>query len=135
VLSNTFWIQRDLGLRIEPKLPKSADEPWDLVCYCDSNFAGDPDTRRSVSGYIIYVKGVPICWRSKAQRSITLSSSEAEWIALSEATKEIMFVLQLSENMHIKVDSQLQCVWISLEPFGYLKMLIHRAAQNMLIFV
>jgi hypothetical protein len=95
---------KEMGLRIKPKLPKSVYEPWDLVCYSDSDFAGDPDTRRSVSGCIIYVKGVPICWRSKAQRSITLSSSEAEWIALSEATKEIMFVLQLLESMHIKVE-------------------------------
>jgi hypothetical protein len=95
---------KEMGLRIEPKLLKSADEPWDLVCYSDSDYAGDPDTRRSVSGYILYVGGVPICWRSKAQRSITLSSSEAEWIALSEATKEIMFVLQLLKSMHIKVE-------------------------------
>ena len=47
---------------------------------------------------------VPICWRSKAQKTITLSSAEAEWIALSEATKEIMFVLQLLEEMKIKVN-------------------------------
>ena len=94
---------KEMGLRIEPKLLRSADEPWDLVCYSDSDYAGDPDTRRSVSGYILYVCGVPICWRSKAQRSITLSSSEAEWIALSEATKEVMFVLQLLESMHIRV--------------------------------
>ena len=98
---------KDMGLKIEPTLPNdnnnSRDEPWDLKCYSDSDYAGDPDTRRSVSGYILYVKGVPICWRSKAQRSITLSSSEAEWIALSEATKEIMFVLQLLESMKIKI--------------------------------
>ena len=94
---------KEMGLRIEPKLLRSADEPWDLVCYSDSDYAGDPDTRRSVSGYILYVCGVPICWRSKAQRSVTLSSSEAEWIALSEATKEVMFVLQLLESMHIRV--------------------------------
>ena len=82
-----------MGLRIKPKLTKSADEPWDLVCCSDSDYAGDPDTRRSVAGFVLYVKGVPICWRSKAQRSITFSSSEAKWVALSEATKEIMFVL------------------------------------------
>ncbi len=37
------------------------------------------------------------------QRSVTLSSSKAEWVALSEAVKEIMFVLQLLESMKIKV--------------------------------
>jgi len=49
------------------------------------------------------MKEVPIYWRSKAQQSVTLSSSEAEWIALSEAVKENMFVLQLLEIMKIKV--------------------------------
>ena len=93
---------KNMGLRVEPTID-TKDEPWELVCYSDSDYASDPDSRRSVSGYILYVRGVPICWRSKAQKSITLSSSEAEWIALSEATKEIMFVLQLLESMKIKV--------------------------------
>eukprot|EP00956_Cyclotella_meneghiniana_P000877 scaffold1009_cov67-Cyclotella_meneghiniana.AAC.1 len=92
---------RGKGLRIEPTFGDSG--PWDLVCYSDSDYAGDPDSRRSVSGFILYLKGVPISWRSKAQRSVTLSSSEAEWVALSEAVKEIMFVLQLLESMKIKV--------------------------------
>ena len=90
------------GLWIEPDLD-NVDEPWVLVCFSDSDYAGDPDSRRSVSGFILYVRGVPICWRSKAQRSVTLSSSEAEWVALSEAVKEIMFVQQLLESMKIQV--------------------------------
>ena len=45
-----------------------------------------------------------MCWKSKAQRSVTLSSTEAEWIALSEVTKEIIFVLQLLESLGIKVN-------------------------------
>ena len=51
----------------------------------------------------MYVRGVPLCLRSKAQKTITLSSAEAEWIALSEATKELMFVLQLLKAMKINV--------------------------------
>ena len=92
---------KTLGLKLEPTMEK--DQPWELNCFTDSDYAGDPDTRRSVSGYILYVKGVPICWRSKAQKCVTLSSSEAESIALSEAVKEIMFVLQLLENIEIPV--------------------------------
>ena len=95
VLDTQNW-----GLKIQPSL----EDEWDLVCYCDSDYAGDPDSRKSVSGYILYMRGVPICWRSKAQKTITLSSAEAEWIALSEATKEIMFVLQLFQEMKIKVE-------------------------------
>ena len=93
---------RNLGLRICPT--EGRDLPCVLVLFCDSDYAGDPDTRRSVSGYILFVKGVPVAWRSKAQKSVTLSSSEAEWISLSEAVKEIIFVLQLLEAMKIKVE-------------------------------
>jgi hypothetical protein len=38
---------------------------------------------------------VPVCWRSKAQRGVTLSSSKAEYVAMSEAVKEIKFTFQL----------------------------------------
>ena len=91
----------DLGLKISPKIQDSR-KPWDLVCYSDSDYAGDPDTRRSVSGYVLFVQGVPISWRSKANKTVTLSSTEAEWIALSEAVKEVMFVVQLLDSMRIK---------------------------------
>ena len=47
--------------------------------------------------------GVPIIWKSKSQKSITLSSSEAEYVALSEATKEINFVYQLLLSIGIQV--------------------------------
>jgi hypothetical protein len=47
--------------------------------------------------------GCPIVWRSKQQQSVTLSSTEAEYVALSEATKEIKFVTQVLESIGIKV--------------------------------
>ena len=94
---------KDYGLKIDPIYEKN--KPWDLVCYSDSDYAGDSDTRRSVSGFILYVCNVPISLRSKAQRCVTLSSSEAEWIALSKAVKEVMFVSQLLTSMKIHVQS------------------------------
>ena len=68
----------DLGLKISPKIQDSR-KPWDLVCYSDSDYAGDPDTRRSVSGYVLFVQGVPVSWRSKANKTVTLSSTKAEF--------------------------------------------------------
>ena len=49
-----------LGLRICPT--KGRDLPWILILFCDSNYAGGPNTRQSVSGYILFVKGVPVAW-------------------------------------------------------------------------
>jgi hypothetical protein len=70
---------------------------------CDSDYAGDKQTRTSVFGYIIYFCGAPIAWKSKASKSVTLSSTEAEYVALSEITKEIMFVKQVLETMNITI--------------------------------
>ncbi len=43
-----------------------------------------------------------ISWRSKAQKSVALSSSEAKWVAASEAGKEVMLVLQPLQSVKIK---------------------------------
>jgi len=53
---------------------------------------------------VIYLCGVPICWRRKAQRTVTLSSAEAEWIALREVAKEVLFIAQVLKSMGVKVE-------------------------------
>ena len=75
--------------------------------YTDSNYAGDKETRISVTGYILFFMGVPIIWKSKSQWSITLSSSEAEYVALSEAAKDIKFVYQLLQSIGMIVKLRL----------------------------
>ena len=84
--------------------PKDEGKEWDLVSYCDSDWAGDAETRISVTGFIIYLLGVPICWRSKGQKGVTLSSSEAEYVAISEAVKEIRFIYYLLESIGINIE-------------------------------
>jgi hypothetical protein len=91
---------KDYGLRIQPGEVK---DQWSLSMYTDSDWAGDKENRRSVTGFVIFLSGVPIYWRSKLQKSVSLSSSEAEYYALSEAAKEIKFVVQLLESVHVKV--------------------------------
>jgi hypothetical protein len=50
---------------------------------------------------IIFLLGCPVVWKSKQQQSVTLSSSEAEYVALSKAAKEIKFVVQYPTTMHV----------------------------------
>ncbi|KAL7554680.1 hypothetical protein ACHAWF_018949 [Thalassiosira exigua] len=77
-----------LILEADPKLVLSTEMHHryhkDVFAYCNSGWVSDPDSRRSTSGYIIYVNGIPVCCRTRAQRSVALSSTEAEWYALSE---------------------------------------------------
>ena len=89
------------GLKLKPT--GLNDDHWTMEAYTDSDWAGDKDNRRSVSGFIIYILGVPISWRSRQMRSVVLSSSEAEYVSLSEAAKEIKFIYQILMSMGMKV--------------------------------
>ena len=92
---------KNFCLKIRPKIE---DSNWNLKVFCDSDWAGDTETRISVTGFIIYLQGAPVCWRSKAQKGVTLSSSEAEYVAISDAVKEIKFLYFLLQNLGIELD-------------------------------
>jgi hypothetical protein len=79
------------------------DDTRRLDVFSDSDYSGDKDTRRSVSGYVIYCNGSPVAWRSKGQKSVTLPSTEVEYVAVSEAVREVKFVYQVMESLKIKV--------------------------------
>ena len=59
-----------------------------LEGYCDADWGGDYLTRRSTTGYIFLFGNSPISWLSKLQKTVALSSCEAEYMALKEAIKE-----------------------------------------------
>jgi hypothetical protein len=73
------------------------------LSYSDSDWARGPENRISVTGFIIYLLGAPICWRSKGQKGVTLSSSKAEYVAISVAVKEIRFIYFLLKGMGVDV--------------------------------
>jgi hypothetical protein len=91
------------GLKLKPD--GSFKGKWNLKVYTDSDWAGDKNNRRSVSGFVIFVKGVPVLWKSKLQKCVSLSSSEAEYYALSEAAKEIKFIVQILNSIGIEVET------------------------------
>jgi len=93
---------KEYGLKVEPKI-EEFDKSWTITVFSDSDYAGDNDTRISMTGFCIFLLGVPIVWKSKSQKSVTLSSSKAEFVALSEAVKEIKFVVQVLESIGVKV--------------------------------
>jgi hypothetical protein len=72
--------------------------------YCDSDYAGDIQTRRSTSGYVFLSAGAAISWSSKKQRSVALSTTEAEYVAMSEACKEAIWLQRLMDDLGRKLD-------------------------------
>ena len=82
------------GYRLKFELRKDMIK-WVLKTLSDSDFASDKETRIIVFGYIIYFCGIPIAWISKGMKSVVLSTTEAEYMALSEVVKELKFIVQL----------------------------------------
>ncbi|GMF23820.1 unnamed protein product [Phytophthora fragariaefolia] len=62
------------------------------VAYSDADWAGNRDDRRSVSGMMVMMCGAPGVWRSTFQKAVALSSTEAEYMALSECVKEVVWM-------------------------------------------
>ena len=75
-----------------------------LDCMVDSDFAGDNVDRKSTSGYVIRLYGNVIFWKTHKQGAVTKCSTFAEYVALSEAVSEILFIRNLlSESFDVNL--------------------------------
>ena len=97
----------DVGLVFEQENDRS------LVGYCDSDFAGDLDKRRSTTGYVFTFAKAPVSWKSTLQSTVALSTTEAEYMAITEAVKEAIWLQGLlgelgisQEDVIVYCDSQ-----------------------------
>jgi hypothetical protein len=68
---------------------------WDF--YCDSDWAGCPNTRRSTSGYLLKFMGGPLLAVSRRQKNVTLSSCEAEYCTFTDCAKDILWAKGLAK--------------------------------------
>lgn len=75
-----------------------------LQGYCDADFASDPIKRRSQTGYLFRIGNNTISWKSVMQKTVALSTVEAEYLALSDALKEGLWLQQLL--MELKIPSK-----------------------------
>ncbi len=62
-----------------------------VFAYFDANWAGDLDSRRSTTGYVVYAAGGPISWQPKLQSTIAVSTMEAEYMAAFGAIQELIW--------------------------------------------
>ena len=65
-----------------PKMPKPLGNPIQMVCFVDASHANDVVTRRSQTGFIIYVNNSPIDWFSKKQWTVESSTFGSEFVAM-----------------------------------------------------
>lgn len=75
-----------------------------LKAYCDADWAGCPDTRKSLIAYCVFLSDAWISWRSKKQTMVSKSSAEAEYKSMATTTCELTWLLYLLKDLHIAHD-------------------------------
>uniref|UniRef100_W4VRQ4 Putative retrovirus-related pol polyprotein from transposon tnt n=1 Tax=Corethrella appendiculata TaxID=1370023 RepID=W4VRQ4_9DIPT len=88
---------------------RGSNSASEVVAYCDADWASDLDDRKSTSGFVLLAQGGAISWRSNKQSTVSLSSCEAEYMALSNLVQEVVWwngfinQLNINSNSHITI--------------------------------
>ncbi|KAF5441902.1 hypothetical protein F2P56_037146 [Juglans regia] len=75
----------------------------ELLAYSDADWAGCPDTRRSTTGYVIFLGANLVSWCSKKQSIVSRFSAEAEYRSLVFATAEVAWIVQLLRDLRLQL--------------------------------
>eukprot|EP00961_Rhodomonas_salina_P226466 3061990-Rhodomonas_salina.1 len=91
-----------------------------LICYAYSDHAGDPDTRHSVTGYVVLLNGAAVSWQSTRQQVTALSTAEAEYYAVSVAGTDMTYMCLIMEDLGFKQqeptvlwEDNMACIYMS----------------------
>lgn len=97
------------------KLNLSKVSDLNVNCFSDANYAANRDDRISIGGLILFIDDTPILWRTFKQKSVSLSTMEAEYVSLTEAAKELIWVTRVlkefvtSKLISVTFNSNLFC--------------------------
>jgi hypothetical protein len=73
----------------------------EIMGYCDADYGGDLDNRRSTTGYVFVLNGGAVSWASRLQPTVAISTTEAEYMAAANATKEALWLRNLLADLHM----------------------------------
>ena len=88
--------------------------PSFLEGYCDANYGGCEETRRSTTGYVFTMHGSLISWQTKLQKTVAVSTTEAEYMAAASAAKEALYLRKVLNDVGFGA----QCITIHCDNQG-----------------
>jgi hypothetical protein len=106
--TSTHWLAAKGVLRYLAGTPSlgitfggSGDTSLELQGYCDADYAGDTDTRKSTTGYVFLLNSGAVSWQSKRQPTVAASTTEAEYMAAASAIKEALWLRKLLSDLQL----------------------------------
>lgn len=88
-------------------LQYSKDQESRLTGFCDASYAPNPHDPRSVSGYVFVIQGGAISWISKRQQTVARSTTETEYLSLTTAGQEAIWLKKLTIELEMQPDRPL----------------------------
>jgi hypothetical protein len=92
-------IFRYLQDTLQMKLQFGTTPSKEVLGYCDADWGGDLEDKRSTTGFVFMIGDGAISWSSKRQPTITLSTTEAEYMANTQARKEAVWITKLMMDL------------------------------------
>lgn len=86
-------------INLKLSFQRGKEKALQLYGYCDADHASDPTDRKSVTGYVFIIQDAAISWNSKKQQTIALSTTEAEYMSMSAATQEAIWLRGLHNEL------------------------------------
>ena len=86
-----------------------ANRPLVLEGYSDASHGNDLDNRRSVSGYLFKCGDSAISWKSSKQKSVAISTTEAEYMAMSLTACQLIWLKQAAKDLRLPMQLALHC--------------------------
>jgi len=74
-----------------------------LKIFVDAVYAGDIDTRKSTSGFLMMIGNAPTSWYSKLQHCVATSTAESEYYSVSECAKHSLWYMNLLNELNINL--------------------------------
>ncbi|WMV24270.1 hypothetical protein MTR67_017655 [Solanum verrucosum] len=110
-LKVTRRILRYLKGTIDLGLFYSSSDYFSPMGYCDSDYAGDVDDRKSTSDFMCFLGDCVIYWSSKKQSIVTLSTCEFEYVAMTSCTCHAIWLRILLKELNLsQIEATMICV-------------------------
>ena len=75
-----------------------------FIAYADVDWASDHTTHISITGYVVLLAQGPVCWSSRKQKTVALSSTEAEYMVMSDTSRQLIWIQNLFEEIDFPID-------------------------------
>jgi hypothetical protein len=108
-INKSLHIVRYVNKNLDSKIGYDGKQEEGFIAYADADWASDHISRKSVTGYIIKLAGGAVSWVSQKQKTVALSSTEAEYMCLSDTTRQIVWIESLFKELNFDISNVALC--------------------------